>query len=171
MAIATSKFCLMDAAYDAVENGITIPLVPSIEIPSFIPILGLSVFGPSSFPFGTEITTLIPFLLRRLFPDSLKFSIIIFFGTGLIAGLLISNPRPGLVTIPTPWPPSISISSVFSVIDNLTQISAPWVTSGSSPPSFITILSASSDPNLHDLIGISICPPFGNLISVFVIFF
>ena len=124
-AIATSKFCLIDAAYDAVENGITIPLVPKIEIPSLIPNLGLSVFGANSFPFGTEITTLIPFFSRISFPTSLKFSLIIFLGTGLIAGFPISKPKPCFVTIPTPSAPSISISFIFSVNDNSTIISAP----------------------------------------------
>ncbi len=30
-----------------------------------------------------------------------------------MAGLLISKPNPGLVTMPTPSPPSISISFIF----------------------------------------------------------
>ena len=50
----------------------------------------------------------------------------------------ISKPRPGFVTIPTPSPPSISIWLIESVNDKFTIISAPWVTSGSSPPSLIT---------------------------------
>ena len=55
-----------------------------------------------------------------------------------MAALLISKPKPGLVTIPTPLPPSISILFNSEVSDSSTKISAPWVTSGSSPPSLIT---------------------------------
>ena len=90
-----------------------------------IPNLGLSVFGPNSFPLGTEIIILIPFSERISFPTSLRFSVIIFLGTGFIAGLLISKPNPCLVTMPTPSPPSISTSFIFSVNDNSTIISAP----------------------------------------------
>ena len=64
-------------------------------------------------------------LKRISFPISLRFSLIIFLGTGFMAGLLISKPNPGLVTMPTPSPPSISISLIFSVNDNSTIISAP----------------------------------------------
>ena len=85
------------------------PDVPRIEMPPTIPNLGLSVFIASSFPFGTEIITLIPFFMSMSFATSFRFWLIICFGTGLIAGLLISNPRPGFVTTPTPSPPSISI--------------------------------------------------------------
>ena len=68
--------------------------------------------------------------------------------------MLISKPNPGLVTMPTPSPPSISISFIFSVNDNSTIISAPCVTSGSSPPFLITEHFALSDSNSHEYIGI-----------------
>ena len=61
IATVTSRLCLIAAAKEAVEYGITIPLVPRIEMPPIIPSLGLSVFVASSFPFGTETITLTPF--------------------------------------------------------------------------------------------------------------
>ena len=57
IATVTSRLCLIEAAKEAVEYGITIPLVPKIEMPPIIPSLGLSVFIARSFPFGTEIIT------------------------------------------------------------------------------------------------------------------
>ena len=70
IAIVTSRLCLIEAAKDAVEYGITIPLVPKIEMPPIIPSLGLSVFVASSFPFGTETITFMPFFSRISFPIS-----------------------------------------------------------------------------------------------------
>ena len=84
--------------------------------------------------------------------------------------MLISKPKPGFVTIPTPSPPSISISFTFSVSDSSTIISAPWVTSGSSPPSLITEHFALFDSNSQECIGISIKLPLGNLIDTFSVF-
>jgi cobalt-precorrin-5B (C1)-methyltransferase len=81
----TSICCRIAAANEAVEYGITIPLVPRIDIPSTIPILGLSVFGPSSSNTRTDITTLIPFFSRIFLPVRVKFSVIIFLGMGFIA--------------------------------------------------------------------------------------
>ncbi len=94
-------------------------------MPPMMPILGLSVLGANSFPLGTEITILIPFFFKSSFATSSRFSFIIFFGVGLIAGLLISSPNPGFVTTPTPSPPSISIDPELSVNDKSTTISAP----------------------------------------------
>src|SRR5574342_1389944 len=85
IASVTSRLCLIAAANDAVEYGITIPLVPKIEMPPKIPSLGLSVFDASSLPLGTEIITLRPFFSRRSWATFEMFSIIIFFGVGLIA--------------------------------------------------------------------------------------
>ncbi len=96
-----------------------------MEIPPKIPSLGLSVFAAISLPLGTEISTLRPFLLRKSCATSKMFSIIIFFGVGLIAAEPISSPRPGLVTLPTPSPPSISILFGLSVNDTSVHISAP----------------------------------------------
>ena len=47
----------IEAAKDAVEYGITIPVVPKIDIPPNMPNLGLSVFFAISSPFGTLIIT------------------------------------------------------------------------------------------------------------------
>ena len=62
------------------------PLVPRIDIPPTIPSLGLSVFFANSFPLGTEIIILIPCLSKIFLATSITFSLIIFFGVGLIAG-------------------------------------------------------------------------------------
>ena len=128
------------------EKGITIPLVPRIEIPPSMPSLGLSVLGASSSPVGTEIVILMPFLDKRSPPILARFSRIIFLGTGFIAGRPISSPSPGFVTVPTPIPPSISMPVVSVILTSVT-ISAPCVTSGSSPPSLITEHRAQSSPN------------------------
>ena len=127
----------------------------------------MSVFGPSSFPLGTETLIITPFFLSNSSPTSLTFSTIIFFGVGFIAALPISNPNPGFVTLPTPSPPSISISPILFVNSTSTKISVPCVTSGSSPPSFMTEHFAESDKNSHELILISNLEPFGKMMSTF----
>jgi len=57
IALDTSMLWRIEAAKDAVEYGITIPVVPKIDIPPKMPNLGLSVFFAISSPFGTLIIT------------------------------------------------------------------------------------------------------------------
>ena len=79
-----------------------------------------------------------------------------------MAALPISSPNPGLVTLPTPIPPSITILFTGSKIDTVEQTSAPLVTSGSSPPSLMT--AAVTDLSFScfiQAISIVICLSFG----------
>jgi hypothetical protein len=78
---------------------------------------------------------------------------------------------PGFVTLPTPSPPSISIEFGFVVSSKSTTISAPCVTSGSSPPSLITEQRALFLSNLQLLILIFILSFFGSKTSTDSIFF
>jgi len=71
---------------------------------------------------------------RGLSVTSRTASQIIRLGTGLMAGSPTGTPRPGLVTTPTPSPPSRRSSLAKRT---KAWISAPWVTSGSSPASLI----------------------------------
>ena len=82
-----------------------------------------------------------------------------------MAGLFISSPRPGFVTIPIPSPPSMSIIPAMPVRDRSTMISAPWVTSGSSPPSLTTEHLAWSDPYVQEFMGIDMLLPLGSSMS------
>src|SRR5215211_2742230 len=69
-------------------------------------------------------------------------------GTSFIAGPPTGRPRPGLVTTPTPSPPSNS-SPGSSLNETRAVRCAPCVTSGSSPASFTTTASAHVSPTSH----------------------
>ena len=98
--------CSTLARQDAVENGRTMPVVPRIEIPPMMPSLALVVLRAIFSPSGTEMITWIPRWARSM--ASPTDWVIIARGTGLMAGPPTSRPRPGLVTTPTPTPPSSS---------------------------------------------------------------
>ena len=55
-------------------------------------------------------------------------------GPGLMAGRPTFTCRPGLVTVPTPFPARSSMPGV-SVISTVTMMGVPWVQSKSSPAS------------------------------------
>ena len=115
--------------------GITIPLVPSTEMPPSIPSLGLKVFFAISTPSGIDISTAKPPSYSKSPQTSLTASRIICLGTGLIAASPTGCCRPFFVTRPTPAPPSIRIS--FSGIHaTFAYTRIPLVASGSSPASF-----------------------------------
>ena len=138
-AASTEIACSTLARQDAVENGRTMPVVPRIEIPPMMPSLALVVLRAIRSPSGTEMITVTPFLLRST--ASLTAWVIIARGTGLMAGPPSSSPRPGLVTTPTPTPPSSSMPGAWR--QRTVAVSrAPWVTSGSSPASLTTTASA-----------------------------
>ena len=66
-------------------------------------------------------------------------SIIMRRGTRVTAGSPTSIPVPGRVTVPTPGPPVMRRPEPASGSrETVAQISAPWVASGSSPPSLMT---------------------------------
>ena len=118
----------MDAANAAVENGTTMPRVPSMDMPPAMPRRGLSVLGASSLPDGTDTTTLIDAPpASRGAAASPTSEAIMERGTGFIAGAPISRPRPGFVTVPTPSPPSIATApgGPPGSIDTVATISAP----------------------------------------------
>src|SRR3990167_3811058 len=115
-------------------------------MPPRMPNRALSVFFAISSPPGTEITTRKPFgatMLAAVRRASSMACAIICRGTGLMAGAPTSRPSPGLVTRPTPAPPSIKIPA-HSFRFTVEMMCARWVQSGSSPASFTT--SASADP-------------------------
>ena len=118
--------------------GSTIPVVPRIEIPPSIPNRGLNVFLAISSPPGTDISTSIPRFAPYFSKIRRQFSRIIFLGTGLIAGSPTAHCKPLAVTTPTPFPPMIPTAPSWSPNRTSAKISAPWVTSGSSPPSLVT---------------------------------
>ncbi len=133
--------CSTLARQDAVENGRTMPVVPRIEMPPMMPSLALVVLRAIRSPPGTEITTRTPEAARST--ASPTACVIIARGTGLIAGAPSSRPRPGLVTTPTPTPPSSSIPAGSRQLTVAVRC-APCVTSGSSPASLTTTASACS---------------------------
>ena len=138
-AASTEIACSTLARQDAVENGRTMPVVPRIEIPPMMPSRALVVLRAICSPPGTEMTSWTPCWLRST--ASPTDWVIIARGTGLIAGPPSSRPRPGLVTTPTPTPPSSSRPG--SSRQRTVAVSrAPWVTSGSSPASLTTTASA-----------------------------
>ena len=140
-AASTDTACSTLARQDAVENGRTMPVVPRIEMPPTMPSRALVVLRAIRSPPGTEMTTRTPAAVRSTAsPTAWP---IIARGTGLMAGVPGSRPRPGLVTIPTPTPPSSSIPGASRQVTVAVRW-APWVTSGSSPASLTTTASARS---------------------------
>ena len=121
------------------EYGTTIPVVPRIDKPPTMPSRPLSVLAASASPPGMEISISASPLLPVAPATSAMASRIIARGTGLMAGSPGANGQAGAghradafagaedVT-PVPGAPSRTVAT----------ISAPCVTSGSSPASLIT---------------------------------
>ena len=115
----------------------------------------------------------------------LRLSIIICLGVALMAGPPTSSPSPGRVTVPTPGPPWKTNSHVSGVCTGallacfasarfrvkVVTIGSPLVTSGSSPPSLMTVALTSifSSENVPDTDwqGISIVSPLGRTVWIF----
>ena len=109
-------------------------------MPPRMPSRALVVFFARFSPSGTLIVTRTPARRRGRRPRR-RSSRIICRGTGLMAGPPTSSPSPGLVTTPTPTPPSSC--SPGSVRQRTVAVRcAPCVTSGSSPASLTTTASA-----------------------------
>ena len=132
--------------------GSTIPLVPRIEMPPSMPSFGLKVFAASSLPRGTLTVTSkpagskgtpvfcgIPVEVRppASCTASCTASLIMRRGVLLMAAFPTGWSRPGLVTRPTPSPPSILIPGIPEWATSA-RTRMPSVTSGSSPLSFRT---------------------------------
>ena len=92
--------------------GSTIPVVPKIEMPPSMPNRGLKVFFASVSPSGAEITTYRPPVYPSRPQTSSTVSWIIRRGTELMAAAPTGWSRPGLVTRPTPCPPSMTMPTV-----------------------------------------------------------
>ena len=89
--------------------GSTIPLVPRMDIPPTMPRRGLNVFPAISSPSGTDMTAENPPPYENDEATSSSASLIMALGTLLIAALPGGWSRPLRVTLPTPFPPSMSI--------------------------------------------------------------
>ena len=144
LAAATSIDWTTEARQLAVLIGRTIPVVPRIEIPPSTPIRAFRVFSAIASPPGTEIVTSNPGVGPSVPATSATPSAIIRRGTGLIAAEPGGSSRPGWVIVPTPGPPRIEMPG-SSTRRTVARTSAPWVTSGSSPPSLMT--PAVADPS------------------------
>jgi len=129
------------------ETGRTMPVVPRMDNPLITPSRRLRVFSANASPSRTKICT-----SRALFRHSpsarasATAARIIRRGTGLIAGSPTATGKPGLVTRPTPGPLTRTIfsSCPSSSQRTVAPISAPLVTSGSSPASLTTVAMACS---------------------------
>ena len=112
--------------------GSTMPLVPKMEMPPRMPSRGLKVFWARAAPSGTEITTSRPKTGSVSSRASCTARSIMERGPGLMAASPTGTFRPGLVTRPTPSPPSTWTPGAAET-DAVATIRAPSVTSGSSP--------------------------------------
>jgi hypothetical protein len=84
---------------------------------------------------------------------------------GFIAGSPTPIGKPTLVTVPTPLPDRKLIAEELLSIEIVTTIRAPWVTSGSSPASFITAAIALVSASLSFAKEKETLCPFGKVIS------
>lgn len=129
------------------ENGTTIPVVPRIDSPPTMPRRGFQVFCAISAPPGTDTSITTSPASPNSAATAATASVIIRRGTGLIAGSPGGIGRPSFVTIPTPSPALNTTPLPASPRPTVAIISAPWVTSGSSPASLMTPAAHSPVPN------------------------
>ena len=172
IAFATSASFRIEARKASFEKGRTMPDVPMIEIPPMIPNFGLNVRAANSFPPGTEIVTTTSFILPdRPFSSSIVVNspVIRRRGVALMAGPPISRPRPGSVTVPTPSPArnrkaGVGDCPACNSIRAITE--QPFVTSGSSPESFITVHRAALSAHSVAATGSMIFSPEGSVMQL-----
>ena len=144
LATATSMPRWIDAIHAAQEKGRTIPVVPRIDSPPSIPSRGFQVRRAIAAPPGTLTVTSTSGARPCAEAASATASSIIARGTGLIAGSPTPIGSPGRVTVPTPSPARKTTPPREAA--TRTRISAPCVTSGSSPASLTTPASAQPGP-------------------------
>ena len=114
------------------------PVVPRIDRPPTMPSRPLSVFAASASPPGMAISTSASAAQPAAAATSAMASRIMRRGTGLIAGSPGGTGRPGRVTVPTPSPARNVTPAPGAPARTVARMSAPCVTSGSSPASLIT---------------------------------
>ena len=98
------------AVHASAERGLTMPVVPRIDMPPTMPRRLLSVFLAIASPSVTlTVTSMGPAAYPAGCPASVTASMIasaiIFLGTGFMAASPGGMQRPGRVTTPTPFPP------------------------------------------------------------------
>ncbi len=135
-----------------------------MEIPPSMPRRGFQVLTASSPPPGTDISTSKSGAILLALAISSTTSRINARGTGLIAGSPGASGRPGLVMVPTPSPAQ-NVMPVSGAADRTVEmISAPWVTSGSSPASLTMPARAQPSPVSSSARANAGCSPFGKVI-------
>ncbi|MNL20083.1 hypothetical protein D3C87_1413140 [compost metagenome] len=143
VARATSMPRQMEWIHAEQENGMTMPVVPRMEMPPTIPSLPFRVFSAIFSPSRTEIST----SKSASSPATSRMAVsIILRGTGLIAGSPGGRGNPGRVMVPTPFPALKVMPLPGFPRRTVLSISAPWVTSGSSPASLTTPALAKFSP-------------------------
>ena len=125
--------------------GSTIPDVPRIDMPPTMPRRGLNVRAPMVSPSGTDTTMSAPSVYPSVAKTSLTHSVIMLRGTRLMAALPGGWSRPLRVTLPTPKPPSMRMPASWERT-TFEKMSAPLVSSMSSPPSLRTAQEAHPSP-------------------------
>ncbi len=125
----------------------TMPVVPRIERPPTMPKRPFSVFWASFSPPGTEISTTISPGCLKVSAASRIASRIMARGTGLIAGSPGGMGKPARVTMPTPGPARNVTPLPASPRETVAMMSAPCVTSGSSPASLMMPARAHPSPS------------------------
>ena len=114
------------------------PVVPRIDKPPTMPSRPFMVLAASASPPGTAISTSTSPASPCADATSAMASRSIWRGTGLMAGSPGGMGRPGRVTMPTPSPARKVTPPPGAPRRTVARISAPWVTSGSSPASLTT---------------------------------
>ena len=131
----------MPAIQAAQEYGTTIPVVPRIDSPPTIPSRAFSVRSAIRSPSGIAIST-----TASGVAISASAARIMARGPGLIAGSPGGSGRPGRVIVPTPGPARNARPLAGRRAETVARISAPWVTSGSSPASLTMAALAHPGP-------------------------
>ena len=123
------------------------PVVPRIDSPPTMPSRPLRVLAASASPPGMAISISTSPASPWAAAISAMASRIIWRGTGLMAGSPGGMGRPGRVTVPTPSPARKLTPLPRAARRTVARISAPWVTSGSSPASLTTPAVAVPSPS------------------------
>ena len=140
----------------------TTPVVPRIDRPPTMPSRAFQVRSAILAPPGTEISTTASTPAPSRSATSARLARIMARGAGLIAGSPGSSGRPGRVTTPTPSPALKITPVVCGARRTVATMSAPCVTSGSSPASLTMPARAKSAPSSWVARANSGLRPFGS---------